>query len=175
MGQCKSKTGVLEPGLDVEGAAAKEKEVRKVTRRKWRKRKGYSLSASLEADLHTVLDSETGAETAGGRGAKHGTGLVLVSYNLTEPDAIEPANTPLQSTIQEEEEQDKAPCDTHDGDDDDIASADVASCTNSNVNGAFYHPGSTKSAAPPTVTQLQVQAELCSDTPQPSGYSSQGK
>ena len=168
MGQCKSKTGVLEPGLDVEGAAAKEKEVRKVTRRKWRKRKGYSLSASLEADLHTVLDSETGAEAA-----KHS--LVLVSYNLTEPDAIEPANTPLQSTIQEEEEQDKAPCDTHDGDDDDIASADVASCTNSNVNGAFYHPGSTKSAAPPTVTQLQVQAELCSDTPHPSGYSSQGK
>ena len=90
MGQCKSKTGVLEPGLDVEGAAAKEKEVRKVTRRKWRKRKGYSLSASLEADLHTVLDSESGAEAA-----KHS--LVLVSYNLTEPDAIEPpANTPLR-------------------------------------------------------------------------------
>ena len=85
MGQCKSKTGALDNGLDIEGGVGG----RKVTaRRKWRKRKGYSLSASLEADLNSRESLEPGSRVTvgGGRAPREGSGPVLVSYNITRGD-----------------------------------------------------------------------------------------
>ena len=81
MGQCKSKTGALDNGVsgdDTENADIKDK---KLSRRKWRKRKGYSLSASLEGDHNRQLDEHEAA-------LKHreGSGPVLVSYNVTAND-----------------------------------------------------------------------------------------
>ena len=78
MGQCKSKTGALDNGVsgdDTENADIKDK---KLSRRKWRKRKGYSLSASLEGDLNRQLDEHEAALKQ-----KEGSGPVLVSYNVT--------------------------------------------------------------------------------------------
>ena len=78
MGQCKSKTTALDNGLHEDmgsGSGSKEK---KLSRRKWRKRKGYSLSASLEGDLNR--DTET-LHSASRKSPKNGP--VLVSYNLT--------------------------------------------------------------------------------------------
>ena len=49
MGQCKSKVGAL-PGVDDQDSAVLK--ARKSNKRKWRKSKGYSLSASLDGDLH---------------------------------------------------------------------------------------------------------------------------
>jgi hypothetical protein len=49
MGQCKSKVADL-PGVDNQDGAVLK--ARKSNKRKWRKSKGYSLSASLEGDLH---------------------------------------------------------------------------------------------------------------------------
>ena len=81
MGQCKSKAGALDSnGLDIEGGGK-----RVTSRRKWRKRKGYSLSASLEADLNTRSSLEP-VTVAGGRGPREGSGPVLVSYHVTSPD-----------------------------------------------------------------------------------------
>ena len=86
MGQCKSKTNALDNGLH-EDTGSKEK---KVSRRKWRKRKGYSLSASLEGDLNR--DAET-IHSASRKSPKNGP--VLVSYNLTrgENDILESFDT----------------------------------------------------------------------------------
>ena len=78
MGQCKSKTTALDNCLHEDigsGSGSKEK---KLSRRKWRKRKGYSLSASLEGDLNR--DTET-IHSASRKSPKNGP--VLVSYNLT--------------------------------------------------------------------------------------------
>ena len=80
MGQSKSK-GLDSNGLDIEGGGK-----RVTSRRKWRKRKGYSLSASLEADLNTRTSHDPGASrvsVGGGRGPRDGSGPVLVSYNVT--------------------------------------------------------------------------------------------
>ena len=77
MGQCKSKTNALEDNGVAEDDDAEVKE-KKLSRRKWRKRKGYSLSASVERDLNRQLDqreSKTGKD-----------GLVLVSYNVTKSE-----------------------------------------------------------------------------------------
>ena len=82
MGQCKSKTGALDNGASgddtTENADIKDK---KLSRRKWRKRKGYSLSASMEGDLNRQLDEHEAALKR-----KEGSGPVLVSYNVTDND-----------------------------------------------------------------------------------------
>ena len=70
MGQCKSKVGALE-----EAQGGKERE-KKSKQRRWRRRKGYSLSASLEGDLDCDIDSSSV------RGRSPRDGPVLVSYNV---------------------------------------------------------------------------------------------
>ena len=78
MGQCKSKTTALDNGLHEDVGVASGSKEKKMSRRKWRKRKGYSLSASLEGDLNR--DTET-LHSASRKSPKNGP--VLVSYNLT--------------------------------------------------------------------------------------------
>ena len=75
MGQCKSKVGAL-PGVDDQDSAVLK--ARKSNKRKWRKSKGYSLSASLEGDLHC------NEEEMRKRGLNPKNGLVLVSYSVTD-------------------------------------------------------------------------------------------
>ena len=72
MGQCKSKPGVLGEGGNLEPRS------RKPNKRKWRKSKGSSLPASLEADLH--CSDEDRLVTRG----TPKNGLVLVSYSVTD-------------------------------------------------------------------------------------------
>ena len=75
MGQSKSKIGALEEqngDTNLVGVKAKKSS----RQRKWRKKKGYSLSVSLEGDLNCDVDSGSLA----GRSAKDGP--VLVSYNV---------------------------------------------------------------------------------------------
>jgi len=72
MGQCKSKVAVL-PGVDDQDGAVLR--ARKSNKRKWRKSKGYSLSASLEGDLHCNEEE---------RAVNPKNGLVLVSYSVTD-------------------------------------------------------------------------------------------
>ena len=76
MGQSKSKVGVL-PGVDDQDGAVLK--ARKSNKRKWRKSKGYSLSASLEGDLHCNEE-----ERVVQRGLNPKNGLVLVSYSVTD-------------------------------------------------------------------------------------------
>ena len=94
MGQCKSKAGALDSnGLDIEGGGK-----RVTSRRKWRKRKGYSLSASLEADLNTRSSLEP-VTVGGGRGPREGSGPVLVSYHVTSADTSDlPSTLSLETT-----------------------------------------------------------------------------
>ena len=78
MGQCKSKLGALEEtgqnsdSHNVTGGKAKKS----AKQRKWRRRKGYSLSASLEGDLNCHTEPRSLCE----REATDGP--VLVSYNV---------------------------------------------------------------------------------------------
>ena len=78
MGQCKSKLGALEEtgqnsdSHNVTGGKAKKS----AKQRKWRRRKGYSLSASLEGDLNCHTEPRSLRE----RDATDGP--VLVSYNV---------------------------------------------------------------------------------------------
>ena len=74
MGQSKSKVGAL-PGVDDQDGAVLK--ARKSNKRKWRKSKGYSLSASLEGDLHCNEEERQ-------RGLNPKNGLVLVSYSVTD-------------------------------------------------------------------------------------------
>ena len=85
MGQCKSKVGAL-PGVDDQDSAVLK--ARKSNKRKWRKSKGYSLSASLEGDLHC------NEEEMRKRGLNPKNGLVLVSYSVTD---LENKVTPSQT------------------------------------------------------------------------------
>ena len=80
MGQCKSKTNALESVLPEEGGEKIKADKKVTSRRKWRKRKGYSLSASMETDLHRT-------ESFGGQPVKtRKGGPILVSYNITNSD-----------------------------------------------------------------------------------------
>ena len=75
MGQSKSKIGVLEEQngeTNPIGVKAKKSS----RQRKWRKKKGYSLSVSLEGDLNCDVDPGSFA----GRSARDGP--VLVSYSV---------------------------------------------------------------------------------------------
>ena len=75
MGQSKSKIGALEgqPGdTNLVGVKAKKSS----RQRKWRKKKGYSLSVSLEGDLNCEVDPGSLA----GRSTRDGP--VLVSYSV---------------------------------------------------------------------------------------------
>ena len=75
MGQNKSKLGSLEEQQgDASLGSVKAKKSSK--QRKWRKKKGYSLSVSLEGDLNCEVDSGSLA----GRSVRDGP--VLVSYNV---------------------------------------------------------------------------------------------
>ena len=76
MGQCKSKVGALEDdqSRDINSSSGGKKKSSK--QRKWRKKKGYSLSASLEGDLNCDIDSHS----LSGRSPRDGP--VLVSYNV---------------------------------------------------------------------------------------------
>jgi hypothetical protein len=74
MGQCKSKA-LEEGGCQDPGAAR----ARKGNKRKWRKSKGYSLSASMEGDLHCEDEDRLVR-----RGTRPKNGLVLVSYSVTD-------------------------------------------------------------------------------------------
>ena len=74
MGKCQSKAGALEDG----DRAGQDVRARKSNKRKWRKSKGYSLSASVESGLHCGDED---------RSVTRGTpknGLVLVSYSVTD-------------------------------------------------------------------------------------------
>ena len=89
MGQCKSKTTALDHhgGLETETEQGiKEKKVG--SRRKWRKRKGYSLSTSLEADLNRELRGSS----LDRRSQRSTDGPILVSYNVSrvDPDTLLP-------------------------------------------------------------------------------------
>ena len=77
MGQCKSKVQVLDES-DRE-RWAEESRLKKANKRRWRKSKGYSLSASLEGNLDL-------GEAAGRKGEefKRSDAAVLLSYNLRE-------------------------------------------------------------------------------------------
>ena len=77
MGQCKSKVQVLDES-DRE-RRAEEARLKKANKRRWRKSKGYSLSASLEGNLDL-------GEAAGRKGEefKRSDAAVLLSYNLRE-------------------------------------------------------------------------------------------
>ena len=80
MGQCKSKTTALETGVAEDGGEKFKADKKVTSRRKWRKRKGYSLSASMETDLHRT-------ESFGGQPDKpRKGGPILVSYNITNSD-----------------------------------------------------------------------------------------
>ena len=75
MGQTKSKVAALEEqhgDAGLVGVKAKKSS----RQRKWRKKKGYSLSVSLEGELNRDVDSGSLA----GRSARDGP--VLVSYNV---------------------------------------------------------------------------------------------
>ena len=75
MGQSKSKIGALEDQQgDPNLAGVKAKKSSR--QRKWRKKKGYSLSVSLEGDLNCDVDPGSLA----GRSTRDGP--VLVSYNV---------------------------------------------------------------------------------------------
>ena len=75
-GQCKSKAGALEDG-DPGGTPGAGK-TRRSNKRKWRKSKGYSLSASLESDLH-----RHDGDSLVTRGTPK-NGPVLMSYSVTD-------------------------------------------------------------------------------------------
>lgn len=85
MGQCKSKVQVLdESDLEHRRAAAEEARIKKANKRRWRKSKGYSLSASLEGNLD--LGGGGAALLTGSRNDLRsiGGGPVLLSYNVRE-------------------------------------------------------------------------------------------
>ena len=77
MGQCKSKVQVLDES-DRE-RRAEESRLKKANKRRWRKSKGYSLSASLEGNLDL-------GEAAGRKSEefKRSDAAVLLSYNVRE-------------------------------------------------------------------------------------------
>ena len=77
MGQCKSKVQVLDES-DRE-RWAEESRLKKANKRRWRKSKGYSLSASLEGNLDL-------GEAAGRKSEefKRSDAAVLLSYNVRE-------------------------------------------------------------------------------------------
>ncbi len=82
MGQCKSKVQVLD---DSDREKSEASRLKKSAKRRWRKSKGYSLSASLEGDLDLSEGASLGcgddrrSEGRGGGGA-----AVLLSYNVRE-------------------------------------------------------------------------------------------
>jgi hypothetical protein len=80
MGQCKSKVQVLD---DSDREKSEASRLKKSAKRRWRKSKGYSLSASLEGDL----DLSEGASVGCGddrRSEGRGGAAVLLSYNVRE-------------------------------------------------------------------------------------------
>ena len=96
MGQSKSKV------LDTDAGGR-----RLTQRRGWRKRKGYSLSASLEADLNTSEAPEAGVtRVSGGRGPREGSGPVLVSYKRGDINNLcSSHHHPLQPQQQQQQQQ----------------------------------------------------------------------
>jgi hypothetical protein len=82
MGQCKSKVQALD---DSDREKSEASRLKKSAKRRWRKSKGYSLSASLEGDLDLSEGASLGcgddrrSEGRGGVGA-----AVLLSYNVRE-------------------------------------------------------------------------------------------
>ena len=105
MGQCKSKVAVLDDGnrrnITESGGVLKPKK----TKRKWRKSKGYSLSASLEGELNCDVDTHS---------LSKGTpknGPVLVAYNVKNDEnkkfnpgrrnSYHPASPPNEFAIEE--------------------------------------------------------------------------
>jgi hypothetical protein len=98
MGQCKSKVQVLD-----EGDRDKSEESRlKKSKLKWRKSKGYSLSASLDCDLdlreaaaaeggEDLLPSDSRSEVRSGA-------AVLLSYNVREERKRKGGSSKLEAT-----------------------------------------------------------------------------
>ena len=105
MGQCKSKIAVLDDSdhrnIQESGGGLKAKK----TKRKWRKSKGYSLSASLEGELN--CDTDTHSLSKG----TPKNGPVLVAYNVKNDEnkkfnpgrrnSYHPASPPNEFAIEE--------------------------------------------------------------------------
>jgi len=107
MGQCKSKVAVLDGSdhrnnINASGVVLKSKKAK----RKWRKSKGYSLSASLEGELNCDADTHSLSKGA----PKNGP--VLVAYNVKNDEnkkfnpgrrnSYHPASPPNEFAIEEE-------------------------------------------------------------------------